>query len=107
MSAADKPPRNPASRAPRTPKRTLKRTPAKIDAPVAAVQIDLFPIKPIVEVLDPRKVVGESTSVEHLVRVKFRPSDPPHLVFHDRHGWYCESHGPACASVKLAQDASA
>ena len=103
MSAADKPPKNPASRAPRTPKRPS----AKIDVPVAAVQIDLFPIKPIVEVLDPRKVVGESTSVQHLVRVKFRPSDAPHLVFHDRHGWYCESHGPACASVKLAQDASA
>ena len=75
-------------------------------ARLAAVQIDLFPIKPIVEVMDPRKVVGESTSVEHLVRVKFRPNDAPHLVFHDRHGWYCESHGPACPSVKLAQDAS-
>ena len=102
MSAANKPPRNPASHAPRTPRRTA----AKIDVPVAAVQIDLFPIKPIVEVMDPRKVVGESTSVEHLVRVKFRPNDAPHLVFHDRHGWYCESHGPACPSVKLAQDAS-
>ena len=102
MSATDKPSRNPALRAPRTPRRTA----ANIDVPVAAVQIDLFPIRPIVEVMDPRKVVGENTSVEHLVRVKFRPNDAPHLVFHDRHGWYCESHGAACPSVKLAQDVS-
>lgn len=102
MSASDKPPKSAGSRASRAPQRAS----TKVDVPVAAVQIDLFPIKPIVEVLDPRKVVGESTSVEHLVRVKFRPSDAPHLVFHDRHGWYCESHGPACASVKLAQEAA-
>jgi hypothetical protein len=39
------------------------------------------------------------------VRVRPRPSDAPHLVFHDRHGWYCEQHGPQCATVKLARDA--
>ena len=102
MSSADKPPKSTGSRASRAPQRASK----KIDVPAVAVQIDLFPIKPIVELLDPRKVVGESTSVEHLVRVKFRPSDAPHLVFHDRHGWYCEAHGPTCTSVKLAQDAA-
>ncbi len=103
MSASDKPPRSPRPNAPRA----SRRASANGDVPTAAAQFDLFPIKPIVEALDPRRVVGESTSVEHLVRVRLRPSDAPHLVFHDRHGWYCESHGPGCFSVKLAQDVSA
>jgi len=42
--------------------------------------------------------------VEHLVRVRLRPNDAPHLVFHDRHGWYCEAHGPSCHAVTLARD---
>jgi hypothetical protein len=42
--------------------------------------------------------------VEHLVRVRLRPNDAPHLVFHDRHGWYCESHGPSCHAVTLARE---
>ena len=68
-------------------------------------QLDLFPVAPVVEVLDPRSVVGARTGVEHLVRVRPRPTDAPHLVFHDRHGWYCEQHGPQCAAVRLARDA--
>lgn len=71
----------------------------------ASTQLDLFPVTPVVEVLDPREVVGVRTGVEHLVRVRPRPSDAPHLVFHDRHGWYCEQHGPQCATVRLARDA--
>lgn len=71
---------------------------------IAPAQLDLFPVKPVVEVLDARAVVGPRTGVEHLVRVRFRPNDAPHLVFHDRHGWYCESHGPTCHSVTLARD---
>jgi hypothetical protein len=50
-------------------------------------------------------VVGVQTGVEHLVRVRSRPNDAPHLVFHDRHGWYCESHGAQCAAVALARAA--
>ncbi len=69
-------------------------------------QFDLFPIKPIVDVLDPRVVVGAATTVAHLVRVRLSPTDAPHLVFHDRHGWYCETHGAECRAVKLAQDAA-
>jgi hypothetical protein len=38
------------------------------------------------------------------VRVRLRPNDAPHLIFHDRHGWYCESHGPACHAVQSARD---
>jgi hypothetical protein len=70
---------------------------------VAPTQLDLFPVTPVVDVLDARSVVGPRTGVEHLVRVRLRPNDAPHLVFHDRHGWYCEAHGPGCRAVMLAQ----
>ena len=83
----------------------LARAAADDIARLVPTQLDLFPVAPVVEVLDPRAVVGARTGVEHLVRVRPRPSDAPHLVFHDRHGWYCEQHGPHCATVKLARDA--
>lgn len=67
-------------------------------------QLDLFPVKPVVDVLDAKAIVGPRTGVEHLVRVRPRPNDAPHLVFHDRHGWYCEAHGPSCHAVILARD---
>jgi hypothetical protein len=51
--------------------------------------------------------VGPRTAVEHLVRVRWHPAEGPHLVFHDRHGWYCEEHGPGCRAVRLAQEAVA
>jgi hypothetical protein len=69
-----------------------------------ATQLDLFPVKPVVDVLDARAIVGPRTGVEHLVRVRLRPNDAPHLVFHDRHGWYCEAHGPGCGAVALARE---
>ena len=71
---------------------------------VAPPQLDLLPVKPVVDVLDARAVVGPRTAVEHLVRVRLRPNDTPHLVFHDRHGWYCEAHGPTCHATILARD---
>ncbi len=73
-------------------------------SPMRLAQFDLFPVKPIIDVLDPRVIVGPRTGVEHLVRVRLRPNDAPHLIFHDRHGWYCESHGPTCHTVQLARD---
>lgn len=69
------------------------------------MQYDLFPIIPDIQVLDPRQVAGPRTAVEHLVRVRFRPNDQVHLVFHDRHGWYCETHGADCSAVLLARQA--
>ena len=66
-------------------------------------QLDLFPMNPVVELLDPRSVVGAKTAVEHLVRVRSRANEIAHLVYHDRHGWYCETHGPTCAAVLLAR----
>jgi hypothetical protein len=89
-----------ASRRPRS-----RRAGASDDIEVVApTQFDLFPVRPVVEVLDARAVVGPRTGVEHLVRVRLRPNDAPHLIFHDRHGWYCEAHGPACAAVALARE---
>lgn len=50
--------------------------------------------------LDPRSRCGESTTVMQLFRVDDLPEDAPrvHMVFHDRHGWYCE-HGRECPAV--------
>ena len=54
--------------------------------------------------LDPREKCGPATSVQQLFRVDesvdgaFRA----HLVFLDRHGWYCE-HGRNCPAVVHAR----
>jgi hypothetical protein len=82
----------------------VPRAAAPVDPPAnAARQLDLFPVKPVVERLDPRVVIGPRTAVADMVRVRLRPDDAPHLVFHDRHGWYCETHGPGCDAVRLAR----
>jgi hypothetical protein len=53
-----------------------------------------------VKELDPFVRCGPRTSVEHLIRVEERldGESSVHLVFFDRHGWYCE-HGKACRAV--------
>jgi hypothetical protein len=50
--------------------------------------------------LDPRTKCGPQTTVERLYRVEERSADAImwHLVFFDRHGWYCQ-HGPTCPAV--------
>ncbi len=68
------------------------------------MQFDLFPEWPAVDVLDVRAIVGPRTTVDRLLRVRIVPGGAPHLIYHDRHGWYCELHGPHCAAVALAQD---
>jgi hypothetical protein len=88
---------------PPSSKRTTRRAADPV-APPAAVQIDLFPERPLVERLDPRAHVGPRTGVLALVRVKLRATDAAHLVFHDRHGWYCEAHGAGCPSVPVARE---
>ena len=54
--------------------------------------------------LDPLRKCGAGTSVQHLYRVIERAKGglTNHLVFFDRHGWYCE-HGRACPAVGLAR----
>ena len=54
--------------------------------------------------LDPQRKCGAGTSVEVLYRVieKIDGRATNHLVFFDRHGWYCE-HGRACSAVAMAR----
>jgi hypothetical protein len=40
-------------------------------------------------------------------RVRWGTEPRPHLVFHDRHGWYCEEHGRGCDAVEAARGAGA
>lgn len=49
---------------------------------------------------DPCVLCGKDTSVERVFRVeeKLEKSKVMHLVFFDRHGWYCE-HGVKCPAV--------
>jgi hypothetical protein len=51
--------------------------------------------------LDPIAKCGPDTSVQQLIRVDELLDGRPtiHLVFFDRHGWYCV-HGPGCVAVK-------
>ncbi len=85
----------------RTPPARSKLTPSQ--SAKAAVQIDLFPERPVIDVLSPSAVVGPRTAARSVIRVRMRSVEAPHLVFHDRHGWYCETHGPACEAVPVAQ----
>jgi hypothetical protein len=54
-----------------------------------------------VRALDPVALCGPATSVEQLYRVDESVDGRRtfHLVFFDRHGWYCE-HGRECIAVK-------
>jgi hypothetical protein len=53
-----------------------------------------------VTALDPQTRCGLGTTVEQLYRVEERVADGRvvHLIFNDRHGWYC-LHGPACPAI--------
>ncbi|MES2179251.1 MAG: hypothetical protein V4550_15440 [Gemmatimonadota bacterium] len=59
-----------------------------------------FDVRP----LDPQQMCGARTSVECLLRVTERQEGlvHHHLVYFDRHGWYCD-HGPACPAVFAAR----
>jgi hypothetical protein len=51
--------------------------------------------------MDPAAMCGPATSVTRLYRVEetLDQTRIHHLVFLDRHGWYCE-HGRQCGAVK-------
>lgn len=57
--------------------------------------------------LDPAAKCGPATSVERLYRIDERTSGTvrTHLVFLDRHGWYCE-HGADCPAVAQVRRAT-
>ncbi|HYW31116.1 MAG TPA: hypothetical protein VE869_06375 [Gemmatimonas sp.] len=88
-------------------KRAHRLPPADVAPPdvvaLSAPQLDLFPIRASVEKLRPQAVSGPRTGVKAIARVRIVPSAPAHLVFNDRHGWYCETHGASCPAVALAR----
>ena len=53
-----------------------------------------------IRAIDPLEVRGKGTSVTALYRVEevLDKARIHHLVFFDRHGWYCE-HGRQCSAV--------
>ena len=57
-------------------------------------QLELFPERVIVEALDPRAAAGDRTTVRSLHRVRIGDDVRWHRVFSDRHGTYCDEHGP-------------
>jgi hypothetical protein len=61
-------------------------------------------IRVAVKSLDPMRKCGPNTTVELLYRVDETVDgrSTPHLVFFDRHGWYCE-HGRTCPAVGHAK----
>jgi hypothetical protein len=54
--------------------------------------------------MDPVEMCGKDTSVMRLYRVEetIDRARIHHLVFFDRHGWYCE-HGKQCSAVRDVQ----
>ena len=66
-------------------------------APAPVVRVAVKP-------LDPLRKCGPNTSVQFLYRVDEQVDgrSTPHLVFFDRHGWYCE-HGRTCPAVGHAR----
>ena len=61
-------------------------------------------VKVVVKPLEPQEKCGPGTSVQLLFRVDEMVDgrSTKHLVFFDRHGWYCE-HGRTCPAVGHAK----
>jgi hypothetical protein len=61
-------------------------------------------VRVAVKSLDPLRKCGAKTTVQFLYRVDEQVDgrSTPHLVFFDRHGWYCE-HGRSCPAVGHAR----
>jgi hypothetical protein len=82
-------------------KTAVKRRPSKNGiAAGAAARPPAFGV----EELDPQSKCGPGTSVQRLLRVREKSEKgvvSNHLVFFDKHGWYCE-HGRNCAAVPHA-----
>jgi hypothetical protein len=77
------------------------RAPAKRSTGAARGVAEKVPQRRVaVTALDPLRKCGPNTSVQALYRVDESVDGrrTPHLVFYDRHGWYCE-HGRSCPAV--------
>lgn len=98
-------PKKGAKKAKRVAKTVRKKAkpakPAKSAKPVKAASVSSFAL----HLLDPVRKCGAGTTVQRLYRVDESSPDGSarvHLVFFDRHGWYCE-HGRDCAAVSYAR----
>ena len=74
---------------------------------VVRPQLELFPEPVFIEPLDTRTIGGSGTRVRGVWKVRFGGETRGHRVFHDRHGWYCEEHGPTCRAVAIAKEQAA
>lgn len=86
-----------------TRKGTRKGT-RKVAAKVRGRRVRAAAVRVVVKRLDPLRKCGPNTSVQFLFRVdeEVDGRNTPHLVFFDRHGWYCE-HGRSCPAVGHAR----
>jgi hypothetical protein len=77
-----------------------KRALAVVRGRAAVAPVVRVAVKP----LDPLRKCGPNTSVQFLYRVDEQVDgrSTAHLVFFDRHGWYCE-HGRTCPAVGHAR----
>ena len=77
-----------------------KRALAIVRGRVAEAPVVHVAVKP----LDPLRKCGPNTTVQFLYRVDEQVDgrSTAHLVFFDRHGWYCE-HGRTCPAVGHAR----
>ena len=84
-------------RAGRAGSKVAGKTARKVVVPMPVVRV-------AVRELDPQRKCGEGTSVQFLYRVDETVDGraTAHLVFFDRHGWYCE-HGRTCPAVAHAR----
>ena len=81
----------------RPSKNSKTRSNARLVAPAPVVRV-------VVKPLEPTAKCGAGTSVQYLFRVDETVDGrtTTHLVFFDRHGWYCE-HGRNCPAVGHAK----
>lgn len=91
----------------RRPVPTLLARPRLVGGGPRAEQLALFPEGVHVRPLDARAVAGARTRVRGVWQVRFEREPTPHRVFFDRHGWYCDEHGPGCRAAAAAQAAHA
>lgn len=103
---ADTSERKPTKRAPSGARGVSQKSPkaaAKRRGRSGKLQSDDRPSYQVRE-LDPLSRCGNGTSVQKLFRIDEKVDGVvrPHLVFFDRHGWYCE-HGRDCPAVSQAR----
>jgi len=84
--------------------RKTKVVPAKRGANATKVAGGAADRRVAIKPLDPIQKCGPDTSVQFLYRVDESVDGriTAHLVFFDRHGWYCE-HGRTCPAVGHAK----